>query len=214
MAPLFFVRSPTPRLRTVVEQQQAALAPADFADMMSQIRSIFEKYTSALETLEPGIQRALGLHQMMEREMKAVSSVAVTCAKGCHGCCHYEVEVTTDEAQVLRQLVLEGFSIDRGRLEVQAARERKSPEWLKFWSEANRCVFLDATGSCGIYEHRPSICRIHLVTTPAEACTTAGAQVAPVQNLLAEILLSAALSLEGVSSGSLSKMLQQALAAG
>ena len=49
------------------------------------------------------------------------------------------------------------------------------------------------------------------MTTPAVACTTDGAAVAPVQVLFAEILLSAGLSLEGVEFGSLAKMLTREL---
>jgi hypothetical protein len=78
-------------------------------------------------------------------------------------------------------------------------------------SKENRCVFLGDDGACGIYEDRPSVCRKHVVTTPAAACTTEGAAVAPVQVLLAEILLSAGLSLDGVEFGSLAKMLTRQL---
>jgi hypothetical protein len=91
------------------------------------------------------------------------------------------VEITSDDAAVLKLVVDEGRVIDRERLAIQAARERKSPEWRKFWSKENRCVFLGEDGACGIYEDRPSVCRKHVVTTPASACTTDGAAVAPVQ---------------------------------
>ena len=108
---------------------------------------------------------------------------------------------------------MRGFPVDRQRLALQAARERKSAEWSKFGSPDNRCVFLGTDGACQIYEERPAICRKHLVTTPAFACTTVGATVLPVQALLAEILLSAAISIpvEGASFASLSKMLSAAL---
>jgi hypothetical protein len=55
------------------------------------------------------------------------------------------------------------------------------------------------------------VCRRLLVTTPPEACTTAGAPIAPVRILLAEVLLSAAVSQEGQTFSSMSKMLQPAL---
>jgi hypothetical protein len=48
-------------------------------------------------------------------------------------------------------------------------------------------------------------------TTPSEACTTAGTALAPVRILLAEILLSATISLDGQGFGSLSKMLRPML---
>jgi Fe-S-cluster containining protein len=119
--------------------------------------------------------------------------------------------VTTDEATVLHALVSGGIAIDRDRLELQSRRERKSADWLRFFHPENRCVFLGDDNACRIYEHRPSICRKHLVTTPADACTTTGMRIAPVEILMAEILLSAALSIEGTSSGSLAKLLAELL---
>jgi Fe-S-cluster containining protein len=213
---LEFIAVMTPQLRSAVAQHRASLPGPEFAELVSNIRSLFSKFTAKLLEFEPGVRRGVALHQLMDRELKAASHVTVSCAKGCAGCCHYEVEVTRDEAEVLRAVVLGGVPIDRPRLELQAARERKSPEWNRYGSPENRCVFLGEDGGCRIYEHRPSICRKHMVTSPAAACTTAGAPVAPVQILLAEILLSAALSLgtdEG-SHGSLARMLRTALRAG
>lgn len=209
--PLVFMRRATPQLRAVVEQHQRTLAPADFAGLIATIRSVFGKYTAKLLELQPGADRGRVLQQMIDREMGTVAMLPLACSKGCAGCCHYEVEITSDDAAVLKLVVDEGRVIDRERLAVQAARERKSPEWRKFWSKENRCVFLGDDGACGIYEDRPSVCRKHVVTTPAAACTTDGAAVAPVQVLLAEILLSAGLSLEGVEFGPLAKMLTREL---
>jgi hypothetical protein len=210
-APLSFIARPTPQLTTAVNRQKGILAPADFEDFLSNIRSAFNKYTAKLLEFEPGIQRGIALHRMMDQEMKAAAHVAVTCCKGCSGCCHYEVEVTRDEAVILSTIVQEGLPIDNGRLAIQAARERKSPAWRRFLDPGNLCVFIGDDGACRIYEHRPSICRKHLVTTPAVACTTDGMAVAPVEVLLAEILLSAATSIEGTTCGALPKMLLEAL---
>ncbi len=210
---LAFMRRSTPQLRSVVEYHQRSLLPADFAQLVATIRSVFVKYTDRLQDFQPGADRGRALQQMMDREMGTVAMLPLACSKGCSGCCHYEVEITSDDAAVLKLVVDEGRVIDRERLAVQAARERKSPAWRKFMSKENRCVFLGEDGACGIYEDRPSVCRKHVVTTPAAACTTEGAAVAPVQVLLAEILLSAGLSLEGVEFGSLAKMLSRELAA-
>ena len=209
--PLRFMIRPTPQLRAVVTQQQALLGAADFQGMLAAVRSAFEKYTAKLLESKAGALRAQALHALMDRELAPASALPVTCGKGCSGCCYYEVEITRDEAVLLKTVVQRGFPLDLPRLELQAARERKSPEWLKFFSRENRCVFLGDDGACQVYEQRPAICRKHVVTSPAAACTTAGAEVVPVQLLLAEILLSAALSLEGVRSASLSRMLVEAL---
>jgi Fe-S-cluster containining protein len=209
--PLDFAARPTPRLRDAVKQQQRLLPPDEFTAMVGVIRTVFEKFTAKLLEFAPGIERGRALHQMMDREMKAASQFAISCRKGCTGCCHYEVEITQNEAAVLKKAVDDGFAIDRDRLDLQAERERRSPEWQRFGSRDNRCVFLGEDGACGVYEDRPAICRKHVVTTPVAACSTPGAAVAPIQVLLAEILLSAELSIEGTPFGSLSKMLLNSL---
>jgi len=208
---LHFIASPTPQLRATLAQYELMLTLPDFADLVGNIRSAFGKYTAKLLEFPPGIERGRALHEMMDKELKAAAPLPISCREGCSGCCHYEVEVTQDEAAILKKLVRDGFPIDRDRLEKQASRERMSTEWGRFWSPTNRCVFLGENGGCGIYEDRPAICRKHLVTSPANACTTRGGAVAPVQVLMAEILLSAATSLDGATYASLSKMLRAAL---
>ena len=212
-SPLDFMAQSTPQLRAAVAKLAESMPAAEFAGVVGSIRSAFIKYSARLLETTPGAERGRALHRMIEREMGVAGMFPTSCSKGCSGCCHYEVEVTRDEAAVLKERVEAGFAIDRARLAVQAARERRSAEWRRFGSADNRCVFLGAEGACGIYEDRPSICRKHMVTTPAAACTTDGAAVAPVQVLLAEIALSAGLSLDGVEFGSLAKMLSRELAA-
>jgi Fe-S-cluster containining protein len=211
--PIGFIRSPTPQLRALIAGQQRVLPAADFAEMVGTIRRLFEKYTAALGVALAGLERGRALHQMMDAAVASASHVAVSCRRGCCGSCHSEVEITQDEAAVLRERVRGGVEIDQGRLETQAARERMSPAWKNFWSTENRCVLLSAEGTCRIYEDRPAVCRRLLVTTPPEACTTAGAALAPVRILLAEVLLSAAISLGDRGFGSLSKMLRPMLQA-
>jgi Fe-S-cluster containining protein len=187
------------------------MSAGDFENVLFNIREFFDKSTMQLLAAQSGAGRAELLHHMMEHELKASASMEVSCKKGCGGCCHYEVEITQDESELLAEIVTNGFAVDMKRLETQATYERQSPEWAKFWSAENRCVFLSAEGSCGIYEDRPSICRKHSVVTPATSCTTLGELVTPVQVPLAEILLSAALSIPGSKHASLSKMLLSAL---
>ena len=208
---LGFIARPTPQLQAAVKNQQPMLPPAELAEMIAAIRSAFEKYTAKLLEFAPGRDRGTALHLLMDRELKATAPFALSCRKGCTGCCHYEVEITQNEAVLLKDAVVGGLSIDDDRLHLQAERERQSPEWRRFGHRDNRCVFLAEDGACRVYHDRPSICRKHVVTTPVAACSTAGEVVAPVQVLLAEILLSAELSLEGTVYGSLSKMLLQSL---
>ena len=209
--PIGFIRSTTPQLRALIAEQQSALPAADFDGMVGQIRRLFEKYTTALAVAPAGLERGRALHRMMDSAVATASHVAASCRCGCCGCCHSEVEITPDEAAVLRERVLGGVEVDHARLEVQAARKRSSPAWANFWSLENRCVFLSTEGTCRVYEDRPAVCRRLLVTTPPEACTTAGAALAPVRILLAEILLSATISMDDRGFASLSKMLWREL---
>lgn len=209
--PLAFMARPTPQMKSVVAHYQETLPPVEFLDFVAIVRSAFEKYTAKLLEFEPGADRGRALHDMMERELKVAEFIPVSCCRGCSGCCHYEVEITENEAAVLRDAVLNGLAIDHQRLALQAARERQSAEWKGFRGPNNRCVFLSEEGACRVYEDRPAICRKHLVTTPASACTTEGAHVAPIKILLAEILLSAELSIEGTQFASLPKLLWRSL---
>lgn len=211
-APLAFTRCPTPYLRSVVEAQRQALPPADFAEMMAMIRNLYGKYAAALAAAPSGAERGRVLHHLTDQAVATAAEVPVSCRRGCSGCCHFEVEITRDEAAVLAERVRDGVAVDRARLASQAARPRLSPEWAKFFSAENRCVFLGDDGACRIYDDRPSACRRLLVTSPAEACTTAGAAVAPVRILLAEILLSAAVDASAGEFASLPRLLHAELA--
>ncbi len=210
--PVGYMRTPTPQMRAFMEQQRASMPFTDFLEMSAEIRNIYEKYKESLEATPRGAGRAQALHRMMEGAMATASNVVVSCKVGCCGCCHGEVEVTTDEAEILRNRVAGGVEVDLDRLKAQASRERRSPEWAKFWSVENRCVFLGEGGACRIYEDRPAACRRLLVTTPPEACTTLGAAIAPVRIVLAEILLSAAVAVDDTGLASLSKRLAPLLA--
>ena len=209
--PLGFIAKPTPMLRAAITQHQQHLPPADFAGLIAVVRSAFQKYTRKLLEFEPGADRASVVHALVDREAGSAAQIKVSCQRGCSGCCHYEVDVTRDEAAMLAALVRAGCEIDRERLAVQAARERRSPKWLEFLSKDNRCVFLDDGGECRVYSNRPASCRKLFVTTAPEACTAVGGQPLPVQMLLVEILLSAAVSIADTPFASLPKMLQAEL---
>jgi Fe-S-cluster containining protein len=213
--PIAFIAKPTSTLRATITQQQGILPAADFAGLISVVRSVFQKYTNKLLEFEPGTDRADVLHMLIDREIATgTAQVKVSCRQGCCGCCHYEVEVTRDEAALLAAAVRAGCEVDRERLKVQAARERRSPKWFEFWSADNRCVFLGEEGTCRVYDNRPASCRKHLVMNPPEACTTIGATLVPLQLMLVEILLSAAMSIPDTPFASLSKMLLPELEGG
>ena len=210
-AALSFARSPTTRLKSILWKRANSTEQSEFESIVHSVRSLFEKYTQILRESPPGIQRAASLHQLIDRALEEAESLPISCRSGCSGCCHFAVEITRDEAELLLELVASGVEIDLEKLERQAARKPNSPEWQVHWSEESRCVFLGADSRCRIYDHRPAACRKLLVTTPAELCTSATAEIDPVNVLTAETIVSAAMSLDDHAHGTLPTMLAQCI---
>jgi len=208
--PLAFVPSPTPFLERIVAHLRSRLAPAEFASLLAGIEALHRAHEAALRAAPPGAERARLLHRLMDQELEAAAHAPVSCRKGCSGCCHYEVQITGDEAALLKEAVEDGIEIDRERLARLAARKERDPEWAQFAVPENRCVFLSDEGACRVYAARPASCRKHLVTSPAALCSLPGQEVIPVPLLQAEVLMSAALGLEGTKCASLSRMLREA----
>lgn len=209
--PLSFTRHPTPWLRSFAATQRSALAEKDFDEMLGLVRGIHAKYCAALMASAPGPDRAEALHRMMDRATATAHELRPSCKLGCSGCCHFEVEITPDEASMLAECVKEGVEVDKTRLDKQAERPRLSPEWGRFFDSDNRCVFLNEDGACRVYERRPAACRRLLVTTPPEYCTTVDAPVAPVGILLAELALNAAVDVSEGTHAALARLLKKEL---
>lgn len=197
----------TTGLRIFVIRNRDTLSGEAFQSLLAEIRKDYEAHTAALLSAPPGAGRARVFHQRMDAEMGSAAQWKPSCHKGCSGCCHCEVEVTADEADLLAEVVRSGLDIDRARLARQATRPRKSPAWVVPLSVESRCVFLGNDGACRVYEERPSACRKLLVVSPPAACVTIGAQTSPIQAPRAEILISAALAIAGSGITSISKAL-------
>jgi Fe-S-cluster containining protein len=204
---LEFAPFATANLRIFVIRSRDTLSIEAFESLLAEIRIAYEAHLSALRAASAGAGRARVFHRRMDDEIESATQWKPTCHKGCSGCCHCEVEVTTDEAELLAELLRAGLEIDRARLARQATRPRKSLAWVVPLSRESRCVMLGTDGDCRVYEDRPSICRKHLVVNSPDACVTLGAQTSPIQVPRAEILLSAALAIAGASFTSLPKAL-------
>jgi hypothetical protein len=209
--PFRFAAKPTPQLRAFVTYLHDALSPEAFREEAEKARRFYDRHAVRLAALQPGIQRGRELQRLVDLAMQQANPTNVSCRRGCAACCHYEVEITGDDAAVLKAAVLSGVEIDRERLALLAARERNSPAWHNPGNPENRCVFLAPDGACRVYADRPATCRKHLVTSPAAACAAPGSEVAIVRILPVELLLSAALAIEGTSCAALPKMLHAAL---
>ncbi len=191
---------------------QATLSERDFRSLSKHLEKLALQYRVTLEALPPGPDRAKAVHRLINQQTEGLQAIPITCAKGCSGCCHLEVEITQDEGELLAQTVLDGHRIDRDRLRKQASRVRNSAEWNSLVAPENRCVFLAADDACSVYESRPSICRKHLVISPPSECTASNGAPHPVSIPLAELVISTAIGLQDNPYASLSKSVEAALA--
>ncbi len=201
----------TERLRHFLDSRKRDLPKEHFETLREALGERFSQYQRLLLEVQSGEPRALLALHLMNEALMTVAHVKVSCASGCAGCCHLEVEITEDEAELLACAVQKGVPFDAERLSLQAKRSTNAPEWNTGAVSENRCVFLSEHNLCRVYEHRPLACRKLLVTSPKENCTLSQQSVHPVPVLEAELLLSAVLSLSNTKKGHLAAMLQNAL---
>lgn len=132
----------------------------------------------------------------------------ISCKSGCFHCCHYQVEITFEEALVLANYVLEEkVVIDQELLEIQS----KIPDsnWYEYPEELRKCVFVGEKGECRVYEDRPMACRKHNVVSSAEFCQgSPGPLIDGITTPIIEAFVSGAISASS-ESGFLPKMLQK-----
>lgn len=187
------LRGATERMNTA--QRRAALSC--FEHWIDQVRRI---------AFQPAINVAYTLHQQTDEHIaqllaKDPRAKDVQCRKGCSACCHLNVDVFPQEAQLLLAVVAEqGITIDEAKLARQAGKTLDA--WRELPHEDRACVFLGADQTCQVYEHRPSACRKYLVVTDPALCDVQknpGRQVARLFHIETEIMFSAAMTEYGVS---------------
>jgi Fe-S-cluster containining protein len=210
-ADLFYSRHPklTRSLKKFIADYQAELASETFAAFLDQLHEELENATAELAKVPAGPARARLLHSFVETEIAAGANIEVSCKKGCSACCHMEVEVTNYEAEILKDVVANGYTIDRERLKAQSQRGLQDKAWREGMRNTNNpCVFLDGEGSCGIYENRPVMCRRHSVTSPAKNCETLDATIVIRYFPKVDLWISAANEDAELEIGPLAKMLE------
>ncbi|HKX40906.1 MAG TPA: YkgJ family cysteine cluster protein [Burkholderiaceae bacterium] len=126
----------------------------------------------------------------------------IKCKRGCAACCHLSVDVSPQEAILLRVIAKDqGIPIDEARLDRQASKSFDT--WHELPVEDRRCVFLGEDNACRVYEHRPGACRKYTVKSDPERCDMdkyPGGEVAIVFDVEAEIIQSAAMTVFGARS--------------
>lgn len=134
----------------------------------------------------------------------------VKCGQGCSYCCYSMVDISRDEAVLIKGMIKEEkIDIDMFRLKHQA-KSKSLKEWGKLKPKQKRCVFLDESDLCMIYKHRPAACRKLLVITDPEFCNQKKVQkVGRFIDWHVEVIASAILN--GSKSGTLPEMLLEVL---
>ena len=123
------------------------------------------------------IKRAKIIHQTIEEFNQEVFAHPLVkqfspCKSGCSACCHTQVSVTRDEAELLVQRIADGVEINIDQLILQAKAGDTASEFYKLDYESRGCIFLDEKGLCKVYEDRPSVCRTNAVLGEADQCKT------------------------------------------
>lgn len=128
-----------------------------------------------LKNISSPLKRARFIHQMVSEFNEEVFTHPLVrqlspCRGGCTHCCHSEVSITKDEALLLVNHIQEGgVEIDHASLEVQGDAGEK---FMNLSYAQRKCVFLDETGLCKVYDDRPSVCRTNAVIGTPDQCDT------------------------------------------
>lgn len=102
--------------------------------------SKFENYENLLKKVDDQFEKIYSAHKDQ-----------FACKKSCHQCCIPKLTVCTVEKEYILNFLHNNPSV---------IEKLKELERLDVY-EGERCKFLDETGSCSIYEARPSVCRSH-----------------------------------------------------
>lgn len=183
------------------------------------VHGTIRKLQSILKAIPAGKERAKFCHRVIDERIaeKSEKLSQTSCRSGCSGCCHQEVEITGDEAELLAELVRNGVKIDMEKLDRQASVTHTPMSWWRQPNSERSCLFLGQDGKCRIYANRPVNCRKYFVVTPPEKCSevsaTGSITVGVVAIPDAEVAATAIVDLAHQEGriGNLPKMLKKAL---
>lgn len=131
----------------------------------------------ALRIQTSPIKRAKIFHELVDDFVKEMTTHPLIiehsgCQKGCAACCHTEVSVTPDEAELLALRVKDGVSIDWSKLHLQKTQIEEGKNFYQIPYELRSCVFLGEENQCRVYDDRPSVCRTNMVIGNSDQCST------------------------------------------
>lgn len=120
----------------------------------------------------------------------ARKQVAVSCFKGCDGCCYQAILTTPPEALLLAEALIKSnraISFLPQLREEALLYEKTTPnmtkEERKSWFDIKHpCTFLNEH-LCSIYPDRPQACRTYMVISAPELCFIRDGEVGQVNNI-------------------------------
>lgn len=161
-----------------------AIAQKTFDELKhkSEYISIVQAVVEQLKLIGDFKQRARVVHQLIDTFNQQVFSHPLVkqmspCQKGCHACCHTQVSITEDEAELLILKIKEdGITIDQDLLKQQMSAKNDSASYYQIDFSARKCIFLNDQGECQVYEDRPSVCRTNAVLGSKDQCDTSNGE--------------------------------------
>lgn len=145
--------------------------------------SITQFIIAHLKKISSPLERARFVHNVVDDYNGSVFAHPIVqklspCKAGCSACCHTQVSITEDEAELLISRINEGVKIDYSALQNQMMAANSSEAFYKLSYEERKCVFLGSDKSCQVYHDRPSVCRTNAVLGEASQCSTkAGTEI-------------------------------------
>lgn len=158
----------TDKLYYMLSEQIAKVESTDaFLDQVMEEHEVCEKLLLQISNIKPASARVEIIHKLIDEEMEDARREA-TCRKGCTACCYLNVDITNDEARVLKRLLKPG---DEKKLRKQAKVKNTEEHPYQLSYEDAKCVFLK-DGECSVYDKRPISCRTHFSASEAILCDT------------------------------------------
>lgn len=156
-----------------------AIAKKSFDELQKkpEFLSIVKKILKRIKRITSSLERARFIHKTIDEYNEEVFSHPLVkelspCKLGCAACCHTQVSVTADEAELLARHINNGLDIDRNRLKSLMLAGNDSNKYYSIPFKERACIFLDNAGGCRVYEDRPAVCRTNAVIGPASQCDT------------------------------------------
>lgn len=137
-------------------------------------RKLLKQMGRKLTKISDPKKRAQFTHKKIEEELEKqfkdpIVSELVQCKKGCSACCHTQVSVTIEEAEILAEKVKDGLPIDWTKLFIQSGAGTSASSFYSIPHEMRGCIFLGDEGECRVYNDRPSVCRTnHVLSDPSQ----------------------------------------------